>query len=208
VPNELQFNEAEANEILRTAVRIAAPDKISRDELAIAAAQLGIKPEDLAEAEAKHERLKTEQGERDEFHRLQVQNCKNWLFYALGFWAIEASIMIPKHWFFTLAIFSAVVIVWQLVASFRMLSPSSKRYKERFSEWRQLRTVRLAPERRQGVVEGILADQLQKHGTTSYFRLRFAVKKAMNCDWTRAAEAIDELLAREPSLRAKVSGAK
>jgi hypothetical protein len=212
---ELRFSEAEANEILRAAIRIAAPGKIARDELAIFASQLGIGEQELAAAEEKYERLKTEEGERQEFQRLQNATFKMMLAFELIFLLGPVTVLSAIHWndparwifpLFGLLCNGPVLVLMAWVYWERTLS--SDQYKADFTRWRYYRKLSPSPEWRFEFVDEVISNHIQSEHITTLFGLRLAVKRALGCDWSRAVAAVDEYFDRRPEMRAKVQGAR
>ena len=68
-----------------------------------------------------------------------------------------------------------------------------------------IRNVKMPLDRQFTLVENLVADQLEKKGSTTYAKLRSAVKRTLRCDGQRASEAIDDYLARNPEMRDRVS---
>ena len=58
------YTDEQSNEIVRTAVRLAARDEISFDELVAAGKELGISPEEMQEAETRYRHQVSEAGLR------------------------------------------------------------------------------------------------------------------------------------------------
>lgn len=187
---------------------MAAPGKITREELAIVAARLGIGEAELAAAEEKHERMKTEEGLRQEFQRLRIQSWKHQLVYYAMYLAICVWPMLKDGLQSMALFFGGIVATICFFQGYGLLAPRSRKYQADFKQWQSRRNMRLPSERSDALVQRIVSNQLTVRPSISLFKLRRAVARTLECDWTRAKEAVDGYLQTYPEAKSRVIGAK
>ena len=160
---EVRFSDAQANEILRTAVRLAAPGEISFEELVAAAKELGITGEELIQAEEKYRQESSEAGQRAQFKVMQRHEVRR-VAFLLAFMGVAFTLIswvdLPS------LIRYAVPISWVVLglAFFfirRYHLSETPRHEITFQHWQQKKKVWLRPERSQEVVAEILREPIR-----------------------------------------------
>ena len=162
---EALYDDAQANEILRTAVRLAAPGEITFEEIVAAAKELGFSREELQNAEATYLKNSSEAGQRQEFAKMQKKELGAFAFH-VGFLALIVSLIIlldVNEWKWPLL--SVVGIAWVgiVVWKFFHLRGNSPKHEEAFENWQRRKHVWLRPERSKEMVESVITQELQRY---------------------------------------------
>lgn len=152
---EALYNDAQANEILRTAVRLAAPDEITFEELVTAAAELGISRAELHEAEERYRENSSEAGLRQDFRNMQRLELRAFALHA-AMYAVVAEIIVFVELRHLRVIWMPLVLAaWISLCfwkSWQLRRPSPK-HEEQFQNWVRRKEVWLRPERAAEIVE-------------------------------------------------------
>jgi hypothetical protein len=205
--NELRYNDEQANEIVRTAVRLAAPGEITFEEMVLAAAELGISRDELAEAEAKYRYQTSEAGQREEFRVMQRHQVKSIGFQLIVVAAILALIIFvdaPKIILVTIAIVIPVVAALFLIFRAKILDAERPAYEQAYQRWQRQKRCFLRPEETQEHVLKVLkadltyAERLNEDEPRK--RLRLRLQKRLLFDKKRALEIVDAYLLEHPEV--------
>ncbi len=158
------YDDAQANEILRTAVRLAAPSEITFEEMVAAASELGISRGELKDAEAQYKVNSSEEGVKAEFRRMQRHEFHLSIFHTGLLSGILLLIAVIDARSFALDIASAVIVLASLYLLYRyrvLHDFESKRNKRAFDEWLERKDVWLRPEKAKQIVDQIMEDKLR-----------------------------------------------
>jgi hypothetical protein len=164
---EALYDDAQANEILRTAVRLAAPSEISFEEIVLAAAELGISRDDLQDAEAKYKLNSSEEGQKAEFRSMQDHEFRHSAFHA-GLIALIGALLIifevPEMVWYLLSVMALGISVYLIQRYRRLHNEKSTTYQQSFHEWQKKKSVWLRPERAKEIVDAIFESALARPG--------------------------------------------
>ena len=201
---ETSYTEIEANEILRTAVRLSAAEKLSIDDLAKAAAEIGIGREDVERAESDFNRLRTEEGARKEFRRLQINQFKIWILYGLCYLLIECALDFGRRGIWNaLGYFSCFVALGWIYAGFCLLFPNAPPYKKKYTSWRLLGSGYLTPEEAHKIVQEVVIEAIDNHLSRDNAELILMMK--IGYDSIRAKEVLESFLYEHPQFSGGLS---
>lgn len=207
---ESLYSDVQANEILRTAVRLAAPGEITFQELMQAAAELGISGDELKSAEAKYLENTSEAGQIAEFRRMQRKQIAAGLFDIFVVAAIIGLIAffdLPKY---RLALLGIIVLVAGAVAIYRYRQHAdfeSEKEQAAFREWQRKKQVWLRPERARDIVheelnrERSIAERYEAARPRAMLEMR--LRERMGYDRKRARTVLDAYLRENPELQAR-----
>ena len=147
--SEALYNDAQANEILRTAVRLAAPGEITFEELALAAAELGISRDELKDAEAEYRKKVSEAGQREEFRHMQRHQLFSFILH-IGIIALILSLIaifdIRRFALVSIAIIVAVCIPLIIWRDRRLKDETRPSYERAYENWQRKKKIWLRPE--------------------------------------------------------------
>ena len=207
---EALYDDKQANEILRTSVRLAARDEITLDEIVAAARELGIPREEVERAEATYQRNQTEQGQRAQFRRMQAHELGLSLFH-VGVLTLIAALI---------AIFDFREYVWTLVPLILGIAAAyviyrftdiyfnkSDKHEKAFQEWIRRKQVWLRPERAREIVNQTIQKQLDSNWWINSLRdeLIFALQKRLGYDKKRAEDVLNAYLRENPEVEVRLN---
>jgi hypothetical protein len=208
------YDDSQANEILRTAVRLAAPSEITFEEMVSAASELGISRDELKDAEAQYKKNSSEEGVKAGFRAMQGHEFKLSIFHAallsgiaLLITLVDVSPMAPLMALY----FAGFVVVFAclfLLLRYRALHNfESKRNKKAFDEWLKRKDVWLRPEKAKEIVDQIMENKLLHwppgNGSPKEATIQ-ALRDGLGYDKKRAITVYDAYLREHPELEAKL----
>jgi len=158
------YDDAQANEILRTAVRLAAPGEITFEEMVAAASELGISRDELKDAEARYRENSSEEGLKAAFRKMQHHEFHLSIFHAgllAGIALLIILIDVREFALYATPIVLAIAGVF-LALRYRVLHDfGSARNRKAFGEWLKRKDVWLRPEQAKEIVDQIMEDKLE-----------------------------------------------
>jgi hypothetical protein len=202
--SEALYNDAQANEILRTAVRLAAPGEITFEEMVAAAAELGISRDELKDAEAQYQRNSSEVGQREEFKEMQKLELRSFGFH-VGFIAAIVLLIVLidfRHW--TLYALPLLGLLWLALFLWKkhFLESDSPKHERDFQNWQRRKKIWLRPEQAQDKVSEALKPRLSlgeklEQGTPR-FLMEKRLRKKLGYDKKRARSVVEGYLKEHP----------
>ena len=211
--SEALYSDAQANEILRTAVRLAAPAEITFDEMVAAAKELGISREELKEAEEKYRISTTEAGQREEFSLMQKREVHAFAFH-IGFIALIVAVIVvfdlPKY----LIAFALPVLILAAIGAVywrrAYLLSDSPKHEESFQNWQRRKKIWLRPERAREMVEEVFSTPLSlyeklENGDPRHL-MRKRIRKKFGYDRRRAKAIVDAYCLEHPDAEENFGG--
>lgn len=204
------YDDAQANEILRTAVRLAAPGEITFEEMVAAAAELGISRDELIDAEAQYKKNSSEEGQKAEFRRMQRHEFHLSIFHAALLAGIALLIILID--FRDVARFT-VPVVLGLAGFFiarkyqNLFSIESESNKKAFDDWTKMKDVWLRPEKAKEIVDSIMHTQIRNRraGYDSLeSRVIRSLKDGLGYDKKRAVCVYEAYLREHPELEVQL----
>jgi hypothetical protein len=208
---EALYDDEQANEILRTAVRLAAPAEISFDEIALAAAELGISRDELKDAEAKYKINSSEEGQKAAFRLMQEHEFRHSAFHA-GLIAIVGLLLIifevPQLVWYLLGVMALGICVY-LIQRYRTLhNEKAAKYQRAFYEWQRKKTVWLRPERAKEIVDSVFESALVRPGHLTDGPLRPRIidqlRDRLGYDKKRAQAVFEAYVREHPEVEARL----
>ena len=203
------YSDAQANEILRTAVRLAAPGDITFDEMVRAAKELGISRDELKEAEERYKQICSDTGQRDMFREMQKHEIKAFSF-RMGLLALLLTLIVfidLREAF--LFLFPVLLLAWGLAAylKWRFVTRESPKHEEAFLDWQRKKKLWLRPEDAKQVVDELFAqrlslgERLENKSTRDLMRKR--LREKFGYDRKRTIAVVDAYLAEHPELESR-----
>lgn len=198
---ESLYTDAQANEILRTAVRLAAPQEITFEEFAAAASELGISREELQEAEAAYNVSSSEEGIRAEFARMQHHEFLLSIVHVLVLLGIAALILLidfKEIALPALAVGTALAGLYLRRRFVLLRDHESEKNLRTFEEWKSRRGVWLRPEQAKQVVDSIFVEKINRPNPIAPLKevVVYALRLRLGYDKKRA-NAVYEAYVRE-----------
>jgi hypothetical protein len=198
------YTDAQSNEILRTAVRLAARDEITFEELAAAGKELGISREEMLEAETKYRHQISEAGLRQEFGHMQRKELQSYAFhisvYALiGFLIVWLDFEVPAVTALVIAAgMTLAIVAMKGVKIFR----DSADAEAKFRDLQAKKRIWLRPERSKQLTEQCLSNPPTLYEKLSQWSPQeIAVKRLIrkfSFDKKRANEVADAYFREHP----------
>lgn len=208
---ESTYTDAQANEILRTAVRLAAPSEITFEELVLAAAELGISREEIDEAKEVYWRNSSEEGQRAEFRRMQRRQLGATALHAGVIALIILLIVIfdfPEYLPIVsalLAIAAACYLGWQYN---QLRHFESEENQAAFRDWQRKKNVWLRPEKAKLLVDKVLSEPVspsEKYEMGSPERkLEHRLRQKLGYDRKRARAVLQAYIREHPEFEARL----
>lgn len=204
------YTDEQANEILRTAVRLTAPTEISFEEFVAAASELGISREELKQAEAEYKRNSSEEGQKAAFRNMQRHEFHLSIFHAALLGGIIMLIFLVD--LRRVALYAAAVVVViacaVLVARYRVLHNfESNRNKKAFEEWLKRKDVWLRPEKAKEIVDQTLKQTLVGHARgfdPPKARVIRSLRDALGYDKKRALAVFEAYMREHPEMEVRL----
>lgn len=202
--DEPAYSEAEANEILSAAVRLAGVESVNSEELIRMAAEMGITPAEVVLAEERYREQQSEAAHRKHFRRLQrnefvVMLLTEGVTVAICY-AFVIGMLKPTP--LEIAIYGSPALVLLFLQVNKRFNERSSAYCYAFKRWMEAKKNPLRPERVQAVVEDTLQKGIAKHPTRS--ELERTLRKAVGYDRVRAREALHQYLIDHPEAQEKI----
>jgi hypothetical protein len=205
------YDDAQANEILRTAVRLAAPGEITFEELVAAASELGISRDDLRDAEAQYKKNSSDEGQKAAFREMQHHQFRLAVFHACLLGAIGLLFIFFdfRDWAVSLVPLLAMAIVIWLSYRYRDIhNERSTKYQWAFQEWQKKKEVWLKPERAKEIVDSIFTKELDQPGNLSQGPSKKEVTRQLRArfgyDKTRVKAVVEAYLREHPEVEVKL----
>jgi len=198
-----QYNDTQSNEIIRTAVRLAARDDITFDELVAAGKELGISREELETAEETRRQNESEEGQRAEFRRMQNHEFRLTVFNT----CLLVGIVLLIIFIDIREIFVAALLAgWVGGGAFlyfrysHIHNESLLEHRDKFEEWKRMKDIWLRPERAKEIVDEIFEKEIRlpfyASATERKLRVIGRLRDRLGYD-RRRADAVFEAYLRE-----------
>jgi hypothetical protein len=205
-PAKAVYSDEQANEILRTALRLAAPDEITFEELVCAAAELGIPRSDLHEAEERFRQNSSEAGLRREFAQMQRLELRAFGLHT-AIYALVAGLIIgfelEKQ---RLYLIPVVVGAWLALILWkkRDLKKPSPKHEQQYENWIRRKHVWLRPERAAEIVRDELLRPLgaidRIDGGSPRSMMGRRLRQRLGYDRKRAKAVVKAFLVENPGI--------
>ena len=203
---EISYSDEQANEILRTAVRLSAPSEIGFEELVAAAKELGISRDELKEAEAKYRQMTSDPGQRETFKEMQKRELHAFSFRIFLIALIAALLAIFDLPDFRIYLLPLIVVaaVGFVYFKWKHLWGDSPKHEEAFVDWQRKKNIWLRPEQAQAIVAQMFQEELVFKDRLSHWAIRDEMQRRlreeMGYDGKRAAEVVEAFLREHPEV--------
>ena len=211
-PAETLYDDRQANEILRTAVRLAARDDITIDELTAAANELGISAEEVREAERRYHKSQTEEGQRKEFRHMQTMELRLTLFHVAVLALILGAVAFVDFRSHFTALAAAIIGAATFYFGYRVWDihfSNSPKHQKAFEEWVRRKNVWLRPEDSKRIVDEVIRGQLSIYkgfDSTPFLRTHCidALQRRLGYDKVRASQVLEAFIRENPDVEGRV----
>lgn len=197
------YSEDEAEEILRVAASKAAPvGRMDRDRLMQAAAELGITPEAVLEAEMQVAQQREEEAERAEF---DAHQRKEFLTHLTSYLTVNPVLIAINfftsgklNWSLITAFFWGIALFFGFVSAYVKTSDS---YQSDFRSWQKKRRRRAEKQAAMGGQDAVL-DRLvlESSGPVNRLEAIREVRDATGASLAEAKSTVDAYAARHPDV--------